>query len=437
MRSLLSIVHIAVKDFNLLVRDRANAFFTFIFPLLIAVFFGAVFGGMNSRRDGINLGIVNLDGSPASVRLTRSLASDGAFKLHKRDTRDDAVVGVRRGTLHGALIVPADYGDKVRGALMGGQAQLEMIIDPGRWAESGILKGKISEHAYRQVGANFTDPSVLEESVGEAERTLQSSKEITPTNRAVLTTFFDAMRGLARSGLTPMAGATEAQGEEDGQTPQGGWEPVRVKLNELESVRTKSRGGYDISFGQGAVWAFAMAAAAFAASLAAERRRGTMPRLLTAPIARVYIVAGKALACFVTCLIVQAVLYGVMHYLGVRVDNKYLFVAAMLAASFCFAGFMAAVAGLCKTESAAEGLGRGAIILLTLAGGGSIPLAFMPELVRKFNVVSPFRWATQAIDGAVWRQFTWQEMLVPIAVLAAIGLGGLVVGSLSLRPDEA
>jgi ABC-2 type transport system permease protein len=98
---------------------------------------------------------------------------------------------------------------------------------------------------------------------------------------------------------------------------------------------------------------------------------------------------------------------------------------------------MAAVAGLCKTESAAEGLGRGAIILLTLAGGGSIPLAFMPELVRKFNVVSPFRWATQAIDGAVWRQFTWQEMLVPIAVLAAIGLGGLVVGSLSLRPDEA
>jgi ABC-2 type transport system permease protein len=436
MRSLLSIVHIAVKDFNLLVRDRANAFFTFVFPLLIAVFFGAVFGGINSRRNGIDLAIVNLDGSPASVRLTRSLASDGAFKLHKRDTREDAVVGVQRGKLHGALIVPAGYGEKTRGVFMGEQAQLEVIVDPGRWAEAAMLKGKVCEHAFRQVGASFTDPAVLEESVGEAERRLETSADLSPTNKAVLGTLLQAMRGLARSGLTPMAAG--AQEKEEENTPTlGGWEPVRVKLNELESERTKSRSGYDISFAQGAVWAFAMAAAGFAASLAAERRRGTMPRLLTAPIARTHIVLGKALACFVTCLIVQVVLYGVMHSLGVRVDDKLMFVGAMLAASFCFAGFMAAVAGLCKTESAAEGLGRGAIILLALVGGGSIPLAFMPEFVRKINLASPFRWATQAIDGAVWRQFSWQEMLLPIAILSAIGLVGLVVGSLVLRPKEA
>ena len=42
-------VFLALKDLRLLLRDRAAAFFTFVFPLAIALFFGYVFSGTTSE----------------------------------------------------------------------------------------------------------------------------------------------------------------------------------------------------------------------------------------------------------------------------------------------------------------------------------------------------------------------------------------------------
>ena len=39
-----AVLALALKDLRLLARDRAAAFFTFAFPLAIALFFGYVFG---------------------------------------------------------------------------------------------------------------------------------------------------------------------------------------------------------------------------------------------------------------------------------------------------------------------------------------------------------------------------------------------------------
>ena len=39
------IVALVAKDLTLLLRDRGGFFFTFIFPLVFAVFFGTIFSG--------------------------------------------------------------------------------------------------------------------------------------------------------------------------------------------------------------------------------------------------------------------------------------------------------------------------------------------------------------------------------------------------------
>ena len=40
------ILAIATKDLRLLLRDRVNAFFTFGFPLFVAILFGFIFGNV-------------------------------------------------------------------------------------------------------------------------------------------------------------------------------------------------------------------------------------------------------------------------------------------------------------------------------------------------------------------------------------------------------
>ena len=42
---------IAWTDVRLLLRDRAAAFFTFVFPIVFAIFFGLVFGGNAKKGD--------------------------------------------------------------------------------------------------------------------------------------------------------------------------------------------------------------------------------------------------------------------------------------------------------------------------------------------------------------------------------------------------
>ncbi len=62
-------------------------------------------------------------------------------------------------------------------------------------------------------------------------------------------------------------------------------------------------------------------------------------------------------------------------------------------------------------------------------GGGMIPLAFMPEMMRPLSHLSPVKWSILALEGAIWRDFSWTEILFPCAVLIVIGCCGFALGS--------
>ena len=86
------------------------------------------------------------------------------------------------------------------------------------------------------------------------------------------------------------------------------------------------------------------------------------------------------------------------------------------------------LAGFCRTEAEANGAGRGAILILAMIGGGTIPLFFMPPLLKTLSFGSPFRWAIAAMEGPFWRDTPIAEQTTPLLVLLAIGVGGFVVG---------
>ena len=58
---------------------------------------------------------------------------------------------------------------------------------------------------------------------------------------------------------------------------------------------------------------------------------------------------------------------------------------------------------------------------------------FMPGFIKTFSNLSPVKWSIQALEGAIWREFTLAEMAFPCVVLVGIGAVGLVTGTLMLK----
>jgi ABC-2 type transport system permease protein len=76
-----------------------------------------------------------------------------------------------------------------------------------------------------------------------------------------------------------------------------------------------------------------------------------------------------------------------------------------------------------KTEAAVAGSSWGLLMPMAMIGGGMIPLIAMPSWLAKLSVISPFKWAITALEGAAWRGFTPADMVTPAGIL--VGMGAL------------
>jgi len=196
--------------------------------------------------------------------------------------------------------------------------------------------------------------------------------------------------------------------------------------------------GFALVFPAMIVWGLLGCAAAFSVALVSERASGTLVRLYAAPISRVSLVAGKALACALACGASVAVLSAVgVAGLSVSIDDALKYAAAALAAIACFVGITQALSVLGNTEQAVAGAGWSTLIVLAMCGGAMVPEVLMPGWLVELSVLSPVRWAIVALEGAMWRASSWPELLVPIASLCALGVVCFSIGALVLRVREA
>jgi ABC-2 type transport system permease protein len=97
---------------------------------------------------------------------------------------------------------------------------------------------------------------------------------------------------------------------------------------------------------------------------------------------------------------------------------------------------MMLISTLGKTESSVSGLGWALMMFMSMAGGGMVPLFAMPDWMQALSVVSPVRWAILAFEGALWRGFSPQEMLLPCGILVAVGVAAFAAGVRAFRWSE-
>ena len=69
---------------------------------------------------------------------------------------------------------------------------------------------------------------------------------------------------------------------------------------------------------------------------------------------------------------------------------------------------------------------------MAMFGGGMIPIAFMPKFMKPLSNLTPVKWGILSLEGAIWREFSLAEMLMPCSILLAVAGVGIVTGSVLL-----
>ena len=70
---------------------------------------------------------------------------------------------------------------------------------------------------------------------------------------------------------------------------------------------------------------------------------------------------------------------------------------------------------------------------MAMFGGAMIPQFLMPPWMQAIGNLSPVKWAILGIEGAVWRNFSLGEMVLPCAILIGFGAVCFAIGTRGLR----
>jgi ABC-2 type transport system permease protein len=74
---------------------------------------------------------------------------------------------------------------------------------------------------------------------------------------------------------------------------------------------------------------------------------------------------------------------------------------------------------------------------MSMTGGGMIPLIAMPSWMVAVSHFSLVKWGVLAVEGAIWRGFSWGEMALPLGILVTVGAVGLAVGARRLEQAQS
>jgi ABC-2 type transport system permease protein len=420
------ILALAGKDLRLLLRDKPGFFFVFFFPLIYAVFFGVIFSGGGGSRS-ISIALVDEDRTERSAAFVKKLLNSDGLRA---DTTDRAAATglVRLGKRAAYVVLPEGFGQSSSNLFAGEPTRLEIGVDPARKAESAMLKGVITQYFMEGLQDAFGDPDMMQGQIRTGLDRLRADTTHTGESYESLERFLVQMDTAMNSWRQAESGSTAIADS------GGGWQPLSIEVSDVAVKREGPKNAFEITFPQAIIWGLIGCAAAFGISLVTERTRGTLVRLRIAPLTRWQILAGKGSACFVAILSVAALMFAVsVTVFGVQPDSLTYLVMAIASAGLCFVGIMMLLSVLGKTEASAGGIGWAVLLVMAMTGGGMIPLFVMPSWMQTVSTISPVRWAVLAMEGAVWRGFTFETMLLHCGMLVGIGAACFLVGAKIFR----
>lgn len=435
MQAFNALVH---KDLLLFLKDRRAVLMNLLAPILIAAFFGYIFGGSGApaKPTPIGVAVTDLDGSALSQRVVAGLQADAGLAVQVLDA-DAAATLVRQGKLRAAVQLPAGFGMQAGRALFGAGPAPELVLvhDPSQSATLALVRGLltqqvmqvVSEAAFAGDGASLRD---LKQQVGDAA-TLPSAQ------REALLRLLDSA-----AQVQALEGAASAASSASSAPSAGLRQPFSLRL--VEGTHTpkhspkQSYNAYAHSFAGMGVQFLLLLGVEMGVALLLLRRSDVWKRLRVAPLSPAVLLGSRtASAGLIAFGLFAAIMAAGMLAFGVRVHGSWLGLVALLAAfSVMTASFGLMVAALGRTPEATRGLAILATLLMVMLGGAWVPSFLFPAWLQSVTLWIPTRWAVDGLDAMTWRGLGLEAALAPVAVLLAFSALFALVAVWRFRWDE-
>jgi ABC-2 type transport system permease protein len=382
---------IAAKDLRQKLRDRSALLVSIVAPFALAALFASVLGGLQQDFRA-RWALVDLDEGDVATGLAagplRGMQEAGVLTLERLSSVEAARTAVEDGSVETAIVIPAGFS---AAALVGSPTEVELIVDPDA-SISGQVAASVLDGFAQQVNAvQLTVATSISAAGGFPD----------PETTA-------AMVARARSMADPVTIADVAA--EDRQAPMSTYYAAAMAI------------------------VFVFFSAQFGlVSLHAERRDGTLARLLASPLRWWSIVVGKTIVSLVMALIsLSVIVLGTSLLLGARWGDPPVVAALIVAAAVAATGI--ALLAVAFTRSEEQAGSAVAVVTMTLAilGGAFFPANQGPELMSRLSLVTPHHWFLEGVNGAASGAAP-TSLAGPLGVLVAIGLVAGALGLLRAR----
>lgn len=401
---------VALKDLQIMVKDRGTLFQLFILPLLfILVFSGALSAIGESEAVTLpTLALVDQDGGSAAQSLTEKLVLDGSLTIQAASAVEAQSL-LDENKIIGFLTIPNEFTASLQNS-----SPVDLVITTG--SESNSQKVESARLVLESIAAEMT----LESQIIASLNQMGAMQANAPEEYQV----FDTERVLAQAHSQFETSQTRPLIEVKQSTPQQDSEQVNAVDLSQSAVP-----GFTVLF-------VFMAAQTTARSIYEEKKIGTFRRLVAAPLNKVELMIGKILPNFIIALVQILVIFAFgsvgMRLLGLtpmpveRSPLGLILVAVVLA--LCSSAFGIAIAGIARTENQIGGLSTLLLWGMGLLGGSLIPLFILDRFLGYIPMIVPHYWANRAFDDLLIRGLGVANIALDLGVLLAFSLVFFVIG---------
>jgi ABC-2 type transport system permease protein len=346
---------IAAKDLRQKIGDRSALFLAVLAPLGLAV----LFSQMIPSQEGFHATyvVVDLDGGPIAQGLRsgplQGMADAEVATITVADSEAAGRAQVDAGDADAAIVIPAGFSAAIQAG------------EPGRLLVIGG-PATLSVEIARSVLAGF-------------------GSEVTAVQVGIRT-------ALAATGSGPEPSLLARLADDALAIPA----PIAVSANATTERQASSTTYYGASM---AVLFVFFAAQFGVVGLLAERRTGTLARMLASPIGPGTILFGKVLVSLVLAVVsMSVVVVATTILLGASWGNPAAVAGLVFGTAIAATGIATLVVGFARTEEQAGG--AVAIVALTLGvlGGSFFPLSQAPEGMATLSLMTPHAWFIRGIN---------------------------------------
>jgi ABC-2 type transport system permease protein len=421
------------NDIRLYFSDRRAVIVGVLVPILIAAFFGYIFGGTGKSEDQgkIPIAVVDEDHSNVSRAITTDLAADTLLQVSVLE-RAAARQQVKSGKQTAAAVFPQGFGEQATRSLFAGnnKPQVELLVDPTQTTGARVIEGLLAQYSMQEISKEAFTGAYGRKALDSYLRQLEQL-EATPLRDDLKALLTEARKLNTRID----SGADEISGE---QRSFGLSIPYTVSSTPVTARDNTPYNSYAHSFAGMAVQFILFAGIDAGVLLLLTRQRGIWQRLRSAPLRRGEFMLARALATTLIGMFQFTLIYlAAMLLFKVRIEGSWPgLIAVSIALCLLNAAFGLMLATLGRSASSTRGLAMMATLLLVMLGGAWVPAFVFPRWLQDVSGYLPTRWAVDGLDGATWRGLPFDAAILPTLLLAGSAAACLLVAIWRFRWEE-